>query len=62
LEGELTIDECREHVYRATRNYAKRQYTWFRNQLDANRQYSDVGVSEMLAISSIEDFLLTADN
>ncbi len=32
LRGELTESQCREAIVRATRQYAKRQLTWFRNQ------------------------------
>lgn len=32
LEGKVTLDEAMDAVRQATRNYAKRQLTWFRNQ------------------------------
>ncbi len=32
LSGECTLDEARARGQQATRNYAKRQYTWFRRQ------------------------------
>ncbi len=32
LRGEITLDAARERGRQATRNYAKRQYTWFRRQ------------------------------
>ena len=32
LRGEITRDEALERGQQATRNYAKRQYTWLRNQ------------------------------
>ena len=32
LAGELSIDAARDRGAQATRNYAKRQYTWFRHQ------------------------------
>ncbi|MCK6257094.1 tRNA (adenosine(37)-N6)-dimethylallyltransferase MiaA [Fictibacillus sp. KIGAM418] len=34
LEGRLTLDEAVELLKRNSRRYAKRQYTWFRNQMD----------------------------
>ncbi|WP_136656359.1 tRNA (adenosine(37)-N6)-dimethylallyltransferase MiaA [Nitratireductor sp. XY-223] len=34
LSGEATLDEAIERASIATRQYAKRQMTWFRNQLD----------------------------
>jgi tRNA dimethylallyltransferase len=35
LEGRLPVADLREAIVRATRSYAKRQETWFRNQLHA---------------------------
>jgi tRNA dimethylallyltransferase len=32
LAGEMTLDAAIDQVRQATRNYAKRQLTWFRNQ------------------------------
>jgi tRNA dimethylallyltransferase len=32
LRGEASLDEARARATQATRNYAKRQYTWFRHQ------------------------------
>lgn len=34
-KGEWTIDQAREKAQQSTRNYAKRQLTWFRHQLPA---------------------------
>ena len=34
FEGHTTLDECRELIKRNSRRYAKRQYTWFNNQMD----------------------------
>jgi len=36
IEGELSLDVCKEKVFIRTRQYAKRQMTWFRNKLDAH--------------------------
>jgi tRNA dimethylallyltransferase len=33
LRGELSLDEAIGQIQRATRQYARRQLTWFRNQL-----------------------------
>jgi tRNA A37 N6-isopentenylltransferase MiaA len=33
LEGDLPIEECVTAIQQATRQYAKRQLTWFRHQL-----------------------------
>lgn len=35
LSGAMTLDDARAIATQATRNYAKRQVTWFRNQLKA---------------------------
>lgn len=35
LRGECTLDEALDEMRRATRRYARRQLTWFRNQLQA---------------------------
>jgi tRNA dimethylallyltransferase len=34
VEGEITLERGRELVTIATRQYAKRQRTWFRHQLE----------------------------
>ena len=34
LEGELTIDELKEKIKKRTRNFAKRQITWFKKMKD----------------------------
>ncbi|MNT97629.1 tRNA dimethylallyltransferase [compost metagenome] len=36
LRGELTPEEAVDQASAATRQYAKRQMTWFRNQMDAS--------------------------
>ncbi|UTW53722.1 tRNA (adenosine(37)-N6)-dimethylallyltransferase MiaA [bacterium SCSIO 12827] len=33
IEGEMTLDQAADKARQATRNYAKRQFTWFRHQL-----------------------------
>lgn len=32
LRGEMTLEQCQENIIKASRRYAKRQLTWFRNQ------------------------------
>ena len=34
LSGFITLDECIEKIKKASRHYAKRQYTWFNNKMD----------------------------
>ena len=41
FEGTQTLAQCTEKLKQATRNYAKRQLTWFRNQNDAVWLYVD---------------------
>jgi tRNA dimethylallyltransferase len=61
VKGEINRDEAVEEAQQATRNYAKRQLTWFRHQLSA--QYVlDAQFSESLSgkiFSIIRLFLLT---
>jgi tRNA dimethylallyltransferase len=53
VEGRLTANEARERVIIETRQYAKRQRTWFRHQLpDTGVERLDVhepGATERLA-------------
>lgn len=41
FEGTANLTECTERLKQATRNYAKRQLTWFRRQNDAEWLYLD---------------------
>lgn len=41
FEGTASLTECTERLKQATRNYAKRQLTWFRRQNDAAWLYLD---------------------
>lgn len=36
LRGEISLDDAKDAIRRATRRYARRQITWFRHQLDEN--------------------------
>ena len=36
FEGNKSLDECIELIKQRSRRYAKRQYTWFNNQMDIN--------------------------
>ena len=36
FEGNVSKEEVLKDIQKRSRNYAKRQYTWFKNQLDAN--------------------------
>lgn len=48
LAGDITMDEVKEISKQATRNYAKRQLTWFRNQMPDKKciYYSDIKDAE----------------
>lgn len=41
LAGECSLEEAKQNMKQKSRNYAKRQYTWFRNQEQPNRVLSD---------------------
>lgn len=61
LKGEISLDEARELARRDTRRYAKRQTTWFRNQMTQDHelieQYSESMNDKIF--SFISNFLLT---
>lgn len=61
LAGRCTLAEAKGRAKQASRNYAKRQFTWFRNQIRANltitEQYSERNLDEIF--SYIRQNLLT---
>jgi len=61
LSQNLTMEQAIEQAQRATRNYAKRQLTWFRNQLEkpetVSAQLSERIFDEIFA--KVRHFLLT---
>jgi tRNA dimethylallyltransferase len=61
LAGELNKEEAVTRAKRVTRNYAKRQLTWFRNQINASEtifaQYSESLLPEIFP--KIRKFVLT---
>jgi len=51
FEGESSLEECLALIKKRSRNYAKRQYTWFNNQMDIkwfNVNDFDVTLNEVL--------------
>ena len=44
FNGEITLDEATNLIKQRSRNYAKRQYTWFNNQM--NVKWFDVNVND----------------
>ena len=60
FEGEQSLDACLDRLKQASRNYAKRQLTWFRHQQDAVWLYVDeteAGSAEDRAEALIRTFL-----
>ena len=57
FEGTADLTECTERLKQATRNYAKRQLTWFRRQTDAVWLYLEDGNLEQQAAEQTEAFL-----
>ena len=59
FEGTQPLAECTEKLKQATRNYAKRQLTWFRNQNDAVWLYVDEDDVIAKATALVRKFLET---
>ena len=55
--GESELTPCVEKLKQASRNYAKRQLTWFRRQTDAVWLYLEDGNLEQQAAEQTEAFL-----
>lgn len=56
FDKEITLDDCIELIKKNTRNYAKRQYTWFNNKLNVewfNVNYEDFNIT----IKEVIDYL-----
>ncbi|MGH9857972.1 MAG: tRNA (adenosine(37)-N6)-dimethylallyltransferase MiaA [Acidobacteriota bacterium] len=48
LSGEMTVEECKSAVVLKTRQYAKRQLTWFRNQDQFEPLPSEVSLHKLI--------------
>lgn len=61
LRGEISLDEAITLAQRQTRRYAKRQMTWFRNQMAADCVFGEQYSESLLRCSRhfIDQFLLT---
>ena len=57
FEGTGSLDECTARLKQATRNYAKRQLTWFRRQNDAVWLYIDEEIVLDRACELVREFL-----
>lgn len=60
LRGEIPLVEARAAAQQATRNYAKRQLTWFRHQITAELTLSGGSGDARSLLEGVERFLLTA--
>lgn len=49
LEGQCSLAEATDLIKQNTRRYAKRQYTWFRNQIDGHFYNTRTDMTETLA-------------
>ena len=60
LDGDLALEAACQRACQATRNYAKRQYTWFRNQLKSDIEIVDPVESYEEVVTAVTQFLLTS--
>ena len=60
LRGEIPLAQARATGQQATRNYAKRQLTWFRHQITAELTLSGGSGDAPSLLEGVERFLLTA--
>lgn len=61
FNGEASLDEAIELIKKNSRHYAKRQYTWFNNQMDIkwfNTNYEDFSKT----IEEVEEYIKTQTN
>ena len=57
FRGEQSLEEASDNLKQATRRFAKRQLTWFRNRMQVTfYQIGEPGVKERI-FSQIEEFL-----
>ena len=57
FEGRQPLEECTTRLKQATRQYAKRQLTWFRHQNEAVWLYVDEENVTQHAITLVQQFL-----
>ena len=57
FEGESSLKECVEKLKQASRNYAKRQLTWFNRMKDVNWIYIDECDYKAVAMEKVKEFL-----
>ena len=59
LAGEIDLEEAARRAKQATRNYAKRQLTWFRHQYQPDLRVSAGADAVGACVEAVERFLLT---
>ena len=58
FDGKITLDEAKDLIKSRSRKYAKRQYTWFNNQMDVkwfNTDYDDFNNTVNEVIKYLEE-------
>ncbi len=61
LNGSISLEEAKELIKKNTRHYAKRQYTWFNNQLNVcwfNTDFTDFNKTYEEVINYLENIIL----
>jgi tRNA dimethylallyltransferase len=53
IDGKITKNECLAQIQQATRRYAKRQLTWFRNQTEVLEVDANATLEELRAMAGL---------
>lgn len=61
FEGSESLDNCLELIKRNSRRYAKRQYTWFNNQMDVSWFNVDINNFDK-TIKEVEEYIKNVKN
>lgn len=62
LDGKVTLDEAKAKIQKNTRNYAKRQLTWFRKNERTKWYYIDIMVKEQIVEEIIKNISESGSN
>lgn len=57
FEGSATIEECVEKIKKNSRNFSKRQYTWFRNQMQVHWYDIEANGYPECVVSDVKEWL-----
>ena len=57
MNGTATIAQCRDQIIKNTKNFAKRQDTWFRNQLPMHWYDTQTEAWQEQIIKDVENWL-----